>query len=106
MCQPGYKGYSSKWDGTQKVFKVFGYALSISSILILFVMWQWEINWISIVISSIGLVLQRWARETLGSYYTIKLCIQPGQKLIKTGPYKYMDHPGYLGMVLFVVGSV
>ena len=37
-----------------------------------------------------------WVIATLGSRWTTRIMVVPGAKRIRTGPYRYLDHPNYL----------
>ena len=37
-----------------------------------------------------------WVVATLGSRWTTRIMAVPGAKRIRTGPYRYLDHPNYL----------
>ena len=37
-----------------------------------------------------------WVIATLGSRWTTRIMVVPGAKRIRTGPYRYVDHPNYL----------
>jgi protein-S-isoprenylcysteine O-methyltransferase Ste14 len=39
----------------------------------------------------------------LGKYFTYNLGIRADHKLVMTGPYKYLVHPSYTGMVIFFI---
>lgn len=51
-----------------------------------------------------GLLLRWWAVHTLARYFTVDIAIQPGQELIRRGPYRLLRHPSYTGALLTVVG--
>lgn len=52
----------------------------------------------AIVLMLSGL-LRRACYVTLGKMFTFEVTIQPGHKLIKTGPYSFVRHPSYLSAV-------
>ena len=53
----------------------------------------------------IGLITRITATHTLKQYYTRTLKIQPDQKVIDFGLYKYLRHPGYLGLIMIWTGA-
>ena len=65
----------------------------------------------NITISTIGIILMfialtiRWISiRTLGRYFVAEVMIQDNHKLITSGIYKYIRHPGYLGITIFMFG--
>lgn len=52
-----------------------------------------------------GIALAIWARWHLGQYWSGRITIKEGHKLIRTGPYARLRHPIYSGLDLAVVGS-
>jgi protein-S-isoprenylcysteine O-methyltransferase Ste14 len=52
----------------------------------------------------LGLILRLWAMLTLGKFYTRTLKVSAGQKIVDTGPYRVIRHPGYLGTLLTWIG--
>jgi methyltransferase len=36
-----------------------------------------------------------WVLRTLGSRWTTRIIVLPGQPLVSTGPYRYLSHPNY-----------
>ena len=51
-----------------------------------------------------GMIRLACYRE-LGSFFTFELSIRKDHKLITTGPYAYVRHPSYTGLVFAVFGS-
>lgn len=50
-------------------------------------------------------VAVRWAAIfTLGRYFTANVAIHPGQRIIRTGAYRYVRHPAYSGLLLAFLG--
>ena len=51
-----------------------------------------------------GITARNWALKTLDKYWSLNIEIREGQKLIKSGPYKYIRHPNYFCHSLEVIG--
>ena len=47
-----------------------------------------------------GLALRTWAVATLGRWFTWNVAVQPGQRLVTSGPYRFVRHPSYAGALL------
>jgi protein-S-isoprenylcysteine O-methyltransferase Ste14 len=60
--------------------------------------------WLGIVVMFLGLFLRHWSIIVLGRYFRTTIELEKGQKVIQKGPYKYVRHPSYAGIVLFFVG--
>ena len=62
------------------------------------------ILWIGIAIEIGGIAVHIVAVNTLGKYYMGVLQTVDKQQIVKNGLYKYIRHPGYLGVLLLSVG--
>lgn len=51
-----------------------------------------------------GVCLRYWSRRTLGRFFTIGVVAQQNHIVIREGPYRFIRHPAYLGLVLFYTG--
>ena len=51
-----------------------------------------------------GLVLRWTAILTLGRFFTANIAIHEGQPVITAGPYRYVRHPSYTGLLLAFLG--
>jgi protein-S-isoprenylcysteine O-methyltransferase Ste14 len=51
-----------------------------------------------------GLALRFWSMRTLGDFYSRTLRTQEEQRVVETGPYRLVRHPGYLGSLLIWAG--
>jgi methyltransferase len=48
--------------------------------------------------------IKYWAIATLGSRWTFRVLVPPGSTLIHRGPYRFMRHPNYLGVIGELIG--
>jgi len=51
-----------------------------------------------------GLALRLWARSHIRGLYTGHVEVSSDSRLVKTGPYHIIRHPGYLGFLLMTLG--
>jgi protein-S-isoprenylcysteine O-methyltransferase Ste14 len=56
-------------------------------------------------ITAAGLLVCIWARRTLGEYWTDKVALKVDHQLIRRGPYAYLRHPIYSGVLLAIAGT-
>jgi protein-S-isoprenylcysteine O-methyltransferase Ste14 len=57
------------------------------------------------VLATVGLLLAVWARVHLSIYWSDKVVLQTNHLLIRSGPYAYLRHPIYSGVLLAVLGT-
>ncbi|SRR5579875_409066 len=62
------------------------------------------IFWAGITLMALGTVFRFYAIRTLGRYFTREVAIHAGQKVIESGPYRYIRHPSYSGLLLALLG--
>lgn len=53
----------------------------------------------------IGLLFSVWARIVLGGNWSGSVTLKQHHEIIRTGPYRWIRHPIYTGLVLAFVGS-
>jgi methyltransferase len=51
------------------------------------------------VVFAAGKALKWWALVTLGPSWTFRVLVVPGMTLVKDGPYRFLKHPNYVGVV-------
>jgi protein-S-isoprenylcysteine O-methyltransferase Ste14 len=52
-----------------------------------------------------GLLVMVWGRVHLGRYWSGMVTLKEGHRLIRTGPYAWVRHPLYSGLLLGAAGS-
>ena len=58
-----------------------------------------------LVLCLAGFVFAVWARLHLGRNWGMPMSLKEGHELVTTGPYHYLRHPIYSGMLLALIGS-
>ena len=59
---------------------------------------------LGLLLSFLGFVLMNWSIMVLGKQFSVNVTIQDDHKLITNGPYKYIRHPRYSGVIVFLIG--
>jgi protein-S-isoprenylcysteine O-methyltransferase Ste14 len=52
-----------------------------------------------------GSALALWARRELGRYWSARVLIKESHALIDGGPYRWIRHPIYAGILLMMTGT-
>ncbi len=60
---------------------------------------------LGIVLAAAGFLIRVVAMRTLGEFFTRTLRIREKHRVVSEGIYRRIRHPGYLGTILFFVGS-
>ena len=58
-----------------------------------------------IALTWMGVAGAIWARYCIGRYWSSVVALKEGHELIRSGPYNYVRHPIYTGMLLAVAGT-
>jgi methyltransferase len=58
-----------------------------------------------VVLFAAGKALKYWAIRSLGERWSFHVMVLPGEPLIAHGPYRYVAHPNYVGVVGELVGT-
>jgi protein-S-isoprenylcysteine O-methyltransferase Ste14 len=57
------------------------------------------------VIFSSGEAMRVWSKVTLGRYFTYAVMTSNDQPVITSGPYRFLRHPSYTGILLIAIGA-
>ena len=57
-----------------------------------------------IVVFAVGKAIKWWAILALGRCWTFRVIVVPGASLVARGPYRFLRHPNYLGVIGELVG--
>jgi len=58
----------------------------------------------AVVLFAAGLILRWWAIVTLGRFFTVDVTIEKDHELVEGGPFRWVRHPSYTGVLLAFVG--
>lgn len=63
------------------------------------------IAWSGVALTSLGVAIAIWARYCIGQYWSARVTLKEGHRLIRSGPYASVRHPIYTGMLLAAAGT-
>ncbi len=63
------------------------------------------LGWIAATISVIGVGVAVWARVHLGRNWSPRPAVKEQHELVTSGPYAYVRHPIYTGLILMAFGT-
>jgi len=61
--------------------------------------------WAGFVVMTMGIGFRLWSARVLGASYTRTLRVDPGQQVVRAGPYRLVRHPGYAGSIMLWTGA-
>jgi protein-S-isoprenylcysteine O-methyltransferase Ste14 len=65
---------------------------------------RWPLFVAGLALMLAGIVLRQWAVAMLGDSFTVVVRVRQGQEVIDTGPYRFVRHPSYTGMLMTFAG--
>ncbi len=66
---------------------------------------SFAVRWVGVVLTIAGIALAISARRHLGKNWSDKVELKVDHQLIRSGPYAYLRHPIYSGVLLGVAGT-
>jgi protein-S-isoprenylcysteine O-methyltransferase Ste14 len=65
---------------------------------------RWPIFIAGAILAAAGIAFRQWAIAVLGAYFTVTVRVSAGQPVVDSGPYRWVAHPSYTGMIIVFVG--
>jgi protein-S-isoprenylcysteine O-methyltransferase Ste14 len=65
---------------------------------------RWVPFLVGLVLMWLGVAVRQWAVWTLGRFFTVVVRVSEGQTVVDRGPYRWVSHPSYAGLLLTLVG--
>ncbi|NOX34421.1 MAG: isoprenylcysteine carboxylmethyltransferase family protein [Deltaproteobacteria bacterium] len=62
------------------------------------------IRYLGLILVMAGFILMQLAEKYLARQFSVEVTIQEDHQLVTNGPYKYLRHPRYLGIMVFFFG--
>jgi protein-S-isoprenylcysteine O-methyltransferase Ste14 len=59
---------------------------------------------VGLTLAWIGMLLRLWAVLTLGRLFTTTVVVRQEQAVVTDGPYRFVRHPSYLGVMILLAG--
>ena len=103
------RGSVIKWRDRGSIILLFitiGICLSLATYFAAFKIAMLP-SWVfypGIVLIILGIILRQWSMAVLGRFFSAAVGTQEGQFVVENGPYKYIRHPSYTGILLIFIG--
>jgi len=65
---------------------------------------RWPIFVVGVALMCAGIAIRQWAIALLGEFFTIDIRVHPDQIVVDRGPYRWVRHPSYTGMIITFAG--
>jgi protein-S-isoprenylcysteine O-methyltransferase Ste14 len=65
---------------------------------------RWLLFVVGMVLMCAGIVIRQWAVALLGELFTVDVRVHEGQRVIERGPYRWVRHPSYTGLIMTFLG--
>ncbi len=65
---------------------------------------RWPVFVMGLVLMALGIFVRQWSILTLGRFFTGDVRVSAQQPVIDSGPYRWVRHPSYSGLIIFFIG--
>jgi protein-S-isoprenylcysteine O-methyltransferase Ste14 len=65
---------------------------------------RWPLLVAGLVLMVAGIAIRQWAVFVLGRFFTVDVRVHDHQTVVERGPYRWVRHPAYTGLILTFVG--
>jgi protein-S-isoprenylcysteine O-methyltransferase Ste14 len=66
---------------------------------------DWTLRVVGTAVIAAGVILRRSAARSLGASFAVRLGTRDDQRLVDSGPYHWIRHPNYAGLLLVAIGT-
>jgi protein-S-isoprenylcysteine O-methyltransferase Ste14 len=63
-----------------------------------------QLTLVGIIVVLLGAAIRWWAILTLGRYFTFEVAVRSTQSVVQSGPYRFVRHPSYTGILIMLLG--
>jgi protein-S-isoprenylcysteine O-methyltransferase Ste14 len=108
VARPDFQHEKKSSDFGTREFYGLGHALTIFSALWFDTLWTKPgiAQWAGAALFLSGISFRIWAIRTLGIYYSHAVCTMETHAVIDAGPYQFVRHPAYAGMLAAHCGII
>jgi protein-S-isoprenylcysteine O-methyltransferase Ste14 len=65
---------------------------------------RWPLFILGIVLMVAGIAVRQWAVLLLGRFFTTDVRVHGDQTVVESGPYRWVRHPSYTGLLMTLLG--
>ena len=91
------------------IFILFLMCFAVSTIVLSAGIGKWTlaawISWLGVTLLVFGFIFRQYAITVLGRFFSPVIRIEQDHRLVESGPYRYLRHPTYTGMLLGFYGA-
>jgi protein-S-isoprenylcysteine O-methyltransferase Ste14 len=62
------------------------------------------VRYLGLTTFALGFLMMHWIQAHLGKQFSLEVTVQENHRLVTDGPYRYLRHPRYLGIMVFAIG--